>query len=413
MPERWPVTKPLQELDLTLRQQDVLRRCGVTTVGEARAVDDLDYRRAGTGSQSATRALRRRLDGPLCGEPHPTGTGRNSAGRCSLPRLHQGEHSDDTGHLWGDPDAIPDALSLDELELTSRLQAALRDAEILTAGQLRKANGQIPGIGKLGWSQLRAMGLRADSCGAGSPYVPPGAPVAERRCILPRGHAWHRDLAGNTWQTSNEETTSELDDPDARRFATLPEARWGVARRSHGNECETLFRLALDWWSGASPARWTVESGGTLRPKGAAGCDALLGEHAAMIGVLEVQGSRHEAALDRLAGAFGRGEQWTRQLAFGLLVGFERQVGPTRFEEWERYAVDRTVELGGKALVVLAVEKAWRSTPSACDGLDGTVWSRARVAVMRSGEVVLRGQWGLADGEDVGTHDHRTDPAAT
>ena len=119
------------------------------------------------------------------------------------------------------------------------------------------------------------------------------------------------------------------------------------------------------------------------------------------------------SALDRLAGAFGRGERWTSQLAFGLLVGFERQVGPTRFEEWERYAAERTVELGGKALVVLAVEKARRSTPSACDGLDGTVWSRARVAVVRSGDVVLRGQWGLADGEDVGTHDHRTGPAAT
>lgn len=416
MPERWPDTKPLHELFLTLRQQDVLRRCGATTVGEARAIHDLDYRRAGTGSEGGTRALRRRLEGPMCEEPHPTSTGRNDAGWCSLPRHHQGEHSDDSCHCWGDPDAIPDALSLDELELPSRMQTALRAAEVFTAGELRKAPSDLPGIGKLGWSQLRAMGLRPDSCGATSPHVPPRAPAAERRCVLPRGHGWgHRDLAGNTWERSptRERAVSNVDDPDGRRFANLPDARWTVARRTHGNDAASLMRVVLDWWVSASNARWSVESGGTLRPKGIAGCDALLGEHAATVGALEVQGTRHEAALDRLAAAFDRDDAWASHLEFGLLVGFERQVGPTRFEAWERHAAALTADLGGKSLAVVAVEKAWRSAPSAFDGLDGTVWSRAHVALVRGGELVLRGQWSLAEREDVGTHEPRTHPGPT
>lgn len=400
MPEQWPDTKRLDDLDfLNLRDRRVLAAAGATTVGEARRVSDRELSLEHRLGRRSIATLRLVLEGPRCGEWHPPGTGRNSVGWCVRPRGHEGEHRDANNHFWGDPDAIPDDCTLDELdEFPLRLQSALSKAGITTAGQVRGAPDDIAGIGKKGWAELRAMGLRPDSCGAVSPHTPPGRPLAERRCVLPRGHyPGHEDLQGETWGLFHRDVEPvEDDDPDGALLLSMRNARWSVAQRTHGLERGSLVRLVVDWWISAAPdLRWTLEPGPNVGPRATHRCDALLGDGAKTVGILEVDGSRQPHMLGKLGLRLRTDDEDHRDLQLGLFVGYDRKVGPTPFEEWERIGSDITADLRGKALVIVAVEKAWRSTASACNGFDGTVWSGIQAVVLREGAATARAKWAL------------------
>lgn len=191
MPEQWPDEMLISELDIgSMSLAELLLRAGVRTVGEARRLSESDY----------GRLIGEALRGPRCNAVHPQSAGKGNVGICVYARHHQGEHADIWNHRWGDRDAIPDELEINELELPVMLANRLSEAGLLTAGAVRASPQDVKGIGEKGWAYLRAMGLRPDSCGSASPRAPQGAGLSERRCILPAHHqSEHKDLQGRRW----------------------------------------------------------------------------------------------------------------------------------------------------------------------------------------------------------------------
>lgn len=105
---------------------------------------------------------------------------------------------------------------------------------------------------------------------------------------------------------------------------SLSTAKWDTAFRTYGNNHSTLIGLIVDWWINANPDQgWALEAGPTngLKNKGERGqCDAVLCLDGNPVGVLEVEGSRHEFAIKKIGTFFEGKNTEIASLSFGLLL---------------------------------------------------------------------------------------------
>lgn len=107
-------------------------------------------------------------------------------------------------------------------------------------------------------------------------------------------------------------------------FDSLCKANWKTAFRTYGNNHSTLIGLIVDWWVREDfERRWALESGPTngYKEKGERGqCDALLCLDEKPVGVLEVEGSRHEPTIKKIETFFVGKNAKIGPLRFGLLL---------------------------------------------------------------------------------------------
>ena len=105
---------------------------------------------------------------------------------------------------------------------------------------------------------------------------------------------------------------------------SLYAAKWDTAFRTYGNNHSTLIGLIVDWWVSGNPdRRWALEAGPTngCKEKGERGqCDALLCLDENQVGVLEVEGSRHEFTVRKIGTFFDGKNSKITSLRFALLL---------------------------------------------------------------------------------------------
>jgi len=109
----------------------------------------------------------------------------------------------------------------------------------------------------------------------------------------------------------------------------LKNAHWAVAARTYGNDHSALIGLLVYWWISMSPNNhWALEGGPTngYKQKGVRGqCDALLCDRAGPIGVLEVEGTRHESTVRKIGKFFNAKIKDYESLKFGILLLYTYQ----------------------------------------------------------------------------------------
>lgn len=106
-------------------------------------------------------------------------------------------------------------------------------------------------------------------------------------------------------------------------LTSLTKVHWDTAVRTYGNNHATLIGLLVDWWVSLSPKNRVLEGGPTngYRQRGIRGqCDALFCEGDNPIGVLEVEGTRHETTVKKVCHFFNAKRKEFRSLTFGIIV---------------------------------------------------------------------------------------------
>jgi hypothetical protein len=145
---------------------------------------------------------------------------------------------------------------------------------------------------------------------------------------------------------------------------------WGSAVRTYGNAHSSLIGLFVHWWISALPGRrWALESGPSsgytnAEQKVAGRCDALFGEDQSAVGLLEVEGSRHEYTARKLGHFFEAAYAELRSLEFAIFVAYRwpgsgRRYPPPLDEPTRRALRDVSTAYPKKQIVVITVDKRY------------------------------------------------------
>lgn len=104
---------------------------------------------------------------------------------------------------------------------------------------------------------------------------------------------------------------------------SLKKMKWSTISRTYGNCHSTLIGLLVDWWISMSPKHWSLEGGPTngFKKKGVRGqCDALFGFKEKAVGILEVEGTRHEIAGHKIGTFFDAKREEYTDLQFAIIL---------------------------------------------------------------------------------------------
>ena len=108
-----------------------------------------------------------------------------------------------------------------------------------------------------------------------------------------------------------------------KTLRSLKKVHWDTAVRTYGSNHSTLIGLLVDWWISLSAKHSVLEGGPTngYSRKGARGqCDALLCNGDNPIGVLEVEGTRHEFTVKKIGTFFKAKLPEFKTLSFGIVL---------------------------------------------------------------------------------------------
>ncbi len=157
-----------------------------------------------------------------------------------------------------------------------------------------------------------------------------------------------------------------------KRLTSLKKVHWDTAVRTYGNNHSTLIGLLVDWWLSISPKNRVLEGGPTngYRQKGARGqCDALLCEGDNPIGVLEVEGTRHETTVKKVGKFFNAKRKEFRNLSFGIILFYAYEpvgAGRTRTflkpfsSDTKKIVLSVSKEHPEKSIIVISLEKKYQ-----------------------------------------------------
>lgn len=113
---------------------------------------------------------------------------------------------------------------------------------------------------------------------------------------------------------------------------SLAKARWGIARRTYGNDHATLIGLLVDWWVSVDEAKNSVLEGSPLfdlsdNCTGKKGhCDAVLCHGNNAVGVVEVEGVRQKYTAEKVGSLLASTGIDLKTVRFGILLLY--QSGP-------------------------------------------------------------------------------------
>jgi hypothetical protein len=153
---------------------------------------------------------------------------------------------------------------------------------------------------------------------------------------------------------------------------SLKKVHWDTAVRTYGNNHSTLIGLLVDWWLSLSAKNRVLEGGPTngYHQKGARGqCDALLCEGDNPIGVLEVEGTRHETTIKKVGKFFNAKRQEFRTVSFGIILFYAYEpVGTGRMRTFfkpfnsnaKKIVLSVSKEHPEKSIVVISLEKKYQ-----------------------------------------------------
>lgn len=154
---------------------------------------------------------------------------------------------------------------------------------------------------------------------------------------------------------------------------SLKKVRWDTAVRTYGNNHSTLIGLLVDWWIALSARKHEVLEGGPTngyRQRGARGqCDALFCEGDTPIGVLEVEGTRHELTIKKMGKFFNAIRPEFRTLSFGILLFYayepvrsgKRKIFPKPFDPDAKKEVEAiSNKHPDKPIIVISLEKKYQ-----------------------------------------------------
>lgn len=155
---------------------------------------------------------------------------------------------------------------------------------------------------------------------------------------------------------------------------SLNSVRWETAFNTFGNDHSTLIGLLVDWWVSTSESHWALEGGASTpsNKRGGRGwvlCDALFCREKIPIGVLEVEGTKHEEKLRNLGLYFSSPYLEFSSIQFGLLLGYRteargrgnaRNVESLPSQDWIHLAKKVTVKHPDRQIILVGLEKSWR-----------------------------------------------------
>jgi len=157
-----------------------------------------------------------------------------------------------------------------------------------------------------------------------------------------------------------------------KRLRSLKKVRWDTAVQTYGNNHSTLIGLLVNWWISQSAKHRVLEGGPTngYSRKGVRGqCDALLCDGETPVGVLEVEGTRHESTVKKIGTFFNAIRPEFRKLSFGILLFYayepvgsgRRKIFPKPFDSDAKKEVKAiSKKHPNKPIIVISVEKKYQ-----------------------------------------------------
>lgn len=154
-------------------------------------------------------------------------------------------------------------------------------------------------------------------------------------------------------------------------LAELKTVRWDVATKTYGNAHSTLIGLLVSWWISSGADRWALESGPSSGykesdEKAPGRCDALFCAGSSALGLLEVEGSRHEYTAKKIGHFFRGTYKEIHSLTFAVFVVYQwsptgrgkHRVFPDPFDKTTRERIS-TVSCAhpAKQIAVVTVHK--------------------------------------------------------
>ena len=148
---------------------------------------------------------------------------------------------------------------------------------------------------------------------------------------------------------------------------------WVIAANTYGNNHATLIGLLVRWWINLDPATHRVLEGGPShgrfkRGVGGGVCDALFCKDSEAVGVLEVEGTRIEATIDKIGSFFGSALSDLQMLKFAVVLLYASSPrgrdSKRDFQSWRNdttFAAAKKISLQhpSKPLIVVTLEKKY------------------------------------------------------
>ena len=149
---------------------------------------------------------------------------------------------------------------------------------------------------------------------------------------------------------------------------SLKIARWDTALRTYGNDHSTLIGLLVDWWIAGDPERrWALESGPTngYTEKGVRGqCDALFCFDRDPLGVLEVEGYRHQMTARKIGTFFDGLYKEIQPIRFGVFLLYSYRVFQSDPEQTFSKAFEEVRHITKchptKPIVIISLHKTYK-----------------------------------------------------
>ncbi len=148
---------------------------------------------------------------------------------------------------------------------------------------------------------------------------------------------------------------------------------WHTVLHTYGNSHSTLIGLFVQWWIALGPNRWVLEGAPSigLLPDGTrdrSTCDAFFGVNWNVQGLLEVEGTRYDQTMQKIAKYFQSVEPINMHLTFAIMLAYptaaqgrggERSVSSIPADSLSEDALKICAAPRAREILLVGIEKQW------------------------------------------------------
>lgn len=142
---------------------------------------------------------------------------------------------------------------------------------------------------------------------------------------------------------------------------SLTNARWHVAARTFGSFHHTLVGILVDWWVSSGSGHEAIDEAPKCNSTSLEKCDVMLLQNGTSVGVVEVEATRHESTLAKIALCFASEFSDMRDLRLGIFLDYASPDKTVGLESLKAQAVAITALHHDKSLVLLRVNRVRES----------------------------------------------------
>ncbi len=148
---------------------------------------------------------------------------------------------------------------------------------------------------------------------------------------------------------------------------------WQTIFRTYGNSHSTLIGLLVQWWIASGQNRWVLEGAPQigLLPDGTlnrSACDAVFGENLFVQGLLEVEGTRYDETIRKIAKYFQSVDPIYKRLTFAIMLAYptkpqgrgkKKSVPSVPIDSLNKVAQKICDTTRAQEILLLGIEKQW------------------------------------------------------